>query len=268
MPGPLPAPPPPEAAGRAARVTCALTGGVHHTAADREAAAAIEGAFPGTGEQLLAGRSFHARAAERAITREGIRGVIIAAAGYPCPPDPHRGALGVTPAAGTRFVFLDPDEEVTDVNLDVPGADPRVTAARAHAAGPAGMLAVPEVAALPRPLLVMLPLVAGWWPGDVAAGVLAELGRLLPSGSLAALTLWVPDGGGAGEEFLAAWRRHVGPACGHTAADVTGWLEGAGMAVMPPGPRDARILPGRDWAEEHYSLRSPGRVIGAAARVR
>ncbi len=268
MTGPFAALPPAVLTSRVARVVNRLAGGIHHTAPDREAAAAIEGRFPGTGEMLLAARSFHARAAERAVARHGARGVIVAAAGYPRGPDAHRAALAVAPAAGTRFCFTDPDDEVTDINREVLGADPRVTAARAHAAGPAGLLALPEVQALPGPLLVLLPLVAGWWPGGMAASVLGELGALLPAGTLVALSLWVPDGGEAGEEFLALWQRHVGPACGHTAQDVTRWLEGAGMEVIPPGPRDARIHPGRDWAEEHFSRTSPGRVIKAAARVR
>ena len=44
-------------------VTCALAGGIHHTAPDREAAAAIAAADPGAGEMLLAARSFHAQIA-------------------------------------------------------------------------------------------------------------------------------------------------------------------------------------------------------------
>jgi hypothetical protein len=45
---------------------------------------------------------------------------------------------------------------------------------------PAALLALPGVAALPRPLFVLLPLVAHFWPPALAAAVLGEWGALPP----------------------------------------------------------------------------------------
>jgi hypothetical protein len=250
---------------------CALAGGIHVTPADKADAAAIEAAYPGTGDQVRALRTLHARAVTWAVCGQGVRGVVIAAAGFPCDPDPHEQALTMLP--GTRVVLADPDDEAALINEAVLGRDPRVTAVRARTLDVSGLLRCPAVQALPRPLLLLLPFVPSLWPPDTAAAALAEYARLLPSGSLLALSLWVPDGGPAGEEFTALWRQHAGPLCGHTPADVAGWLEGAGLkgiglGVDVPRVEDVRVVTeNMRWMERRYQLTHPGRMVKAVARV-
>ena len=123
------------------------------------------------------------------------------------------------------------------------------------------------MAALPRPLFVLLPLVAHFWPPAFAASVLREWGALLPAGSVTALSLWIPDGTRAGDEFAEWFAGCAARMFTHSPADVAGWLEGAGMAVEASGVRDVRGWTGPARSEAHYGRRKPGRVIEAVARV-
>jgi hypothetical protein len=256
---------------RVARVLCALAGGIHTTTEARADAAAIEAAYPGTGGQVRGLRALHARAVTWAVCEQGVRGVIIVASGFPCAPDPHAEALGVMP--GVRVVLADPDDEATLINEAVLGRDPRVRAIRARALDPVAVLCSSQALALPGPLMLLLPVVAALWPPDVAASALAEYRRLLPSGSLLALTLWVPDGGPAWEECLALWRGQVGPIYGHSPADVAGWLKdagfkGVGHGVKVPRVEDVRVVTEEmRWMERAYRTTHPGRMVKAIARV-
>lgn len=260
---PVTSQPPRDPSRLTAASACALAGGIYCTPPDREFAAAFEARFPGTAAQMQAARVFCARAAERAVTEQGVRGVIVAPAGYPCSPDPHTAALEAVPAA--RFCFCDPDPEVTLVNRAVLGRDPRVTACRADAAGPARLMSQPETAALPRPLLVLLPHVAVHWPGDFAADIVAGYARLLPPGSMLAMTTGIGDGTAAGDAAQQAWRDTGAPVFAHTPDDLEDWVTGAGLKISAEGVRDVRGHGG--WAEPHWARRSPGRIIAVTARV-
>ena len=247
-----------------ARVLCALGGGHVKAAADQADAEAIEARWPGTAAQVRAARGFHARVASWAVLDEGARGLIVAPAGYPCDPDPHAAALSASPAA--RVLLADIDEEVTWVNDAVLGADPRVTAVRTGAGGLAGLISRREARALPRPLCLLIPFAALMLPPGAAEAALGACGGLLPAGSIVALSLWTPDGGPAGEEFLAGWRGRVAPASPHSAREVSAWIKAAGMEILRE-PRDVRARAGREWAETDLSQCSPGRMTGAVARV-
>jgi hypothetical protein len=245
-------------------VLCALGGGVVTTTADREDAAAIEARWPGTAAQFGEARGFHARAAAWALSEGGARGLIVAPAGYPCDPDPHAAALAASPAA--RVLLADIDEEVAWVNQKYLGAEPRVTVVQTGAASPAKLLSRRETRKLPRPLCLLIPFAVMMLPAGVAKAALGAYGELLAAGSIVALSLWTPDGGPAGAEFLQDWGRRVAPAYAHSADDVAGWLKAAGMEAIRE-PRDLRARAGREWAEEDLSRQSPGRMTAAVARV-
>jgi hypothetical protein len=263
-PGPVPATPPRIDAETIARLYSVQAGGLWGNAAERNAAAEADVRWPGTADQVRAARRFHAVAAAQAVTA-GARGLLIGAAGYPCEPHPHRAALDAEPLA--RAVLCDPSAMVTLLNRALLGSDPRVSTCEATVRDPAVLLGLPEVAALPRPLFVLLPLVAQFWPPAFAASVLREWGALLPAGSVTAVSLWIPDGTRAGDEF-AEWFAGCGARMfGHSPADVAGWLEGAGMVIAAPGVRDVRGWTGPARSEAHYARRRPGRVIEAVARV-
>lgn len=263
-PGPVPATPPRVDAETIARLYSAQAGGLWCNAAEREAAAEADVRWPGTADQVRAARTFHAVAAAQAVAA-GARGLLIGAAGYPCHPDPHCAALAVNRRA--RAVLCDPGPEATLVNQALLGSGSRVIACGGSVRDPAALLALPEVAALPRPLFVLLPLLAHFWPPAFAAEVLREWGALLPARSVTAVSLWMPDGTRAGDEF-AEWFAGCGARMfGHSTRDVAGWLERAGMDVEAPGVRDVRGWTGPARSEAYYARRTPGRVIEAVARV-
>jgi hypothetical protein len=257
-PGPVPVTEP------IARLYSAQAGGVWGNAAERKAAVEAEDRWPGTGDQVRAARKFHAASAAQAVAA-GAPGLLVGAAGYPAEPDPHCRALAMN--EGARAVLCDPSPEATLVNRALLGSDPRVSACEGSVRDPGALLALPEVVALPRPLFVLLPLVAHFWPAALAASVLREWGAVLPSGSVAAVSLWIPDGTAAGEEFTAWWSPRGARMHGHAPGDVAGWLEAAGMDIAAPGVRDVRAWTGPARSEAHYARRRPGRVVGAVARV-
>ena len=233
-----------------------MPGGIHASPRDRADAAAVEAAFPGTMQQVHDLRALHSRAAARAVREQGVKGIVVAAAGFPCEPDPHAEALRVAP--GTRVVLADPDAEVTLINEAVLARDPRVSAVRARTLDVTGLLCSPQVLSLPAPLLLLLPVVAALWPPDAAAQALKEYRRFMPPGSLLAMTLRVPDCGPGGQEVLKLWRQLVGPIYGHRVQDVAAWLADAGFKGIGPGaevPRveDARVLSeSMRWMENAY----------------
>jgi hypothetical protein len=260
---------------RTARVLCALAGGIHASQQDKADAAAIEAEFPGTRDTVRGVRSLHSYAAVWAVTEMGVKGIVVAAAGFPVAPDAHVQAMSppLCAAPDVRAVLADPDDEATLINEAVLGRDPRVTAVRARALDPQAVLCNPAAQALPGPLLVLLPFVASLWTEAQAAQALAGYRRLMPRGSLLCMTLWVPDGGPEGERSLAQWRQRVGPVYGHRPQDVAHWLASAGFRGVAPGtevPRveDVRILTeGERWRERGYRLTRPGRMVKAVARV-
>lgn len=264
-------PPPPFRSRRVARVLCALAGGVHASPRDRADASAVESAFPGTMQQVRDLRALHSRAAAWAVREQGVKGIVVAAAGFPCDPDPHAEALRVAP--GTRVVLADPDDEATLINQAVLARDPRVSAIRARTLDVTGLMCSPQVLALPGPLLLLLPVVAVLWPPDVAAQALKEYRRLLPSGSILAMTLWVPDCGPGGQEVLNLWRQLVGPIEGHRVQGVAAWLadagfRGVGPDVEVPRVEDVRVLAEETrWMEQRYQATHPGRMVKAIGRV-
>jgi hypothetical protein len=119
----------------------------------------------------------------------------------------------------------------------------------------------------------MLPFVACLWDSAAAAEALAGYRRLMPSGSLLCLSLWVPDGGPEGERCLALWRQRVSPIYGHRTEDVAGWLAGAGFRgvspeVKAPPVLDVRVLTGSaSWMDRAYRYDRPGRMVKAVGRV-
>lgn len=260
---------PPRAGGhrRIARLLGALGGSVVTSAADREDADAIEGRWPGTREQVTAACECHARLAAWAVRTAGVRSLVVCPAGYPCGAGPHRAALEADP--GLCVVLAEPDAEVAMVAEAVWGADPRVAVVRSAASDAEGLWR--QVRGIPGPLCLLLPWVTSMLDPGTAAGMIGAYGTLLPAGSLLALTWWAPAADPAGEEFMAGWRQRAGPAHGHSADDVTGWLKDAGAEIISDGMqgvRDVRVQAGKAWAEAEYRKRSPGRMVRAAARVR
>lgn len=257
----------------AARLIDALRGGKRGREAEREAAAAIEGRWPGTGSQLRAAAAWHAGAAGRAVTaREApgwpaARSVIFAGCGYP--PSGYRGARlphgeAAWRAPAARFAYCDADEAITLLWHRWLRLDSRALAFQAPAADPRQAAGMARTAQMEEPWSVQLQLCAHWWPPEVAAGVVAGWAEVLPPGSSLVLSVPVPGAVNPNGEAGAI----VAGAAGtvpfrHREDDIAGWVTGAGMRLGPQGVTDVREPGGPGWAHEALGAGLASRVAGA-----
>ncbi len=237
-----------------------------HERADRELGKAIEEEFPTVPVHVWAAKEFHLRvarwSAERGIARFVRAGAVTWA---PNGRNIHEAAREVIPAA--EVVYVNRDAEAADWAREQLADSPGLASVRASVLRPAEVLEAPEIAALlapRRPVCLILGMVLHFAPAEHAAAVTAAYARALPSGSAIAVSVALPDDSPQADRLLAMFT----PArvYRHTAADVTGWLEDAGLDIVPPGVRDVRLVPG--WAAKEPPVRPPGVTVGALGRVR
>jgi hypothetical protein len=224
-----------------AGVRAAWSGSVWADAGDRRRAEEMETLTPGAREATRLGMEFHAKACRWALG-EGVQGVIFAACGLPADPEPHLSYDDGPPRAlPGRFAFADADPGTTLINQGVHGPPDRVKAVQASAREPSVLL---DAAGFSGRVCVQLQLCAHWWPADMAAGLVAEYGRLLPPGSILVMSLTVPDPG-RGDDVTAALDSPAGILYRHTADDVAEWIGDAdlvvagGVVVKKPGAAGA-----------------------------
>jgi hypothetical protein len=254
---------------RAARLWNALAGGPHAFEGDRDAAAGIEAAWPGTRETIRRARESHARAASWAVTEGGIGRVIFGSAGLPAPLPAHTGAAALSPAA--RFWFADPDADVTRVRRAVIERCPRpacrqAAAVRGALSDPGGLLAACGLEGGDAPVMVQAQMSGHFWPGQAMRAGMREWAPALPPGSVLFMSLLsvCPR---RGRGFADALGAAAGtPVYCHSPADVRGWLEDAGLEILRPGVADVRAWPDQGWAEPELCS-SPVRAVDVAARV-
>jgi hypothetical protein len=263
--------------GRIARLRCALAGPASlANVEDRAIADWLLAHDPHVATQLAGALGLHGRAARWAVENDGAAGVVFAASGLPCGPAPHEDAAEAVPAA--RFAYADIDPECVLMRQAThPG--PRVSAVRASARDPEGLLSAPEVKAIGDRLSLQLQLCAHGWTPPQARELVAAYGRLLLPGSSLVMSLWVPDGTPAGTAFMGVLEGALGCRLyAHTTASVAGWLgdaglvvtehgvvfDDAGRVVTERGVIDARAWPGGEWPAMRGRPR--GRVVAAAAR--
>lgn len=257
---------------RIAGLYAAHTGNRWADSAERTAAQMIASRFPAAPERMHRVREYHAATALEAVTR-GVRGVVHGACGYPADPaspadpshpNPHAAAAAACPDA--RFCYADCCEPVAKI-CEAYLAGPRVAVCTASVRDPGGLLDCPAVAALPRPLHVQCQMAAHFWAPGFARALMAGYARLLSPGDELLLTWTVPSATAGGRRLTALASRLAGTRVyRHTAADVAGWLDDAGLRVAGAGPEDVRG-PAPAWAERARAL-APGRAMGVVARVR
>jgi hypothetical protein len=250
-------------AGRIARIYCALEGGIYADEAERQIAAEMERRFPGRMRLMKATRRFHARAALWAVTEGGAKGVVFVSAGYPghpVNPEPHEDALAAVPSA--RFAYVSGCPDITRYCAAVLGG-PQVAAVTGSALDPERVMALPEITGIGVPLSVQVQLAAQFWPGPMAADMAVRWARLLPSGSSLVLSLAIPGPATSSPPWPYV-STVMGPLYAHAEDDVAGWLEDAGLRVVPPGITDVRAWPqGEEWAG--HGRRAAGTIMAAVA---
>jgi hypothetical protein len=246
-----------------------MRGGDQHERADRDLAKAIEGEFPQVPVHVRAASDFDLRVtrwcAERGINR------FIRAGAVTWQPDGrnvHDAAREADP--GARVVYVNSDAEAHDWVRGLLACDPGVSAVHEPVERTAEVLAAPAVAALlaPRePVCLIIGMVLHFAPASRAEARVCAFATALPSGSVLAVSLSLPDHSPRADRLLALytpsrmWR--------HTAEDVAGWMEGAGLDLVPPGVCDVRVmLRGGVWAPGEHPAAAPGMTVGALGLVR
>jgi hypothetical protein len=247
----------------------ALRGGRRHLQADEDTAAALEGAFPGTGARMLEERAFTARAVTWAADR-GIRQFIIAGAGRPASAgqNPHETAQALRPGAVTVYASADPYTVVWNQALIAEG-DPLAVSVEASVGDPPRIFGDPGLTSLvdlAEPVCVVAPMVLRFAAPPLARRMVRELAAPLAPGSVVAVSAWTRCEPEQAAEFGRLFA--VRPIRRHSEAIIARWMTAAGLRIEPergshPGVVDARLWPHQVWAADELRGRSAGRVVTA-----
>jgi hypothetical protein len=248
----------------AARVYDALLGGSSGFAADRDQAQALTRICPGLPALARDNRAFLDRAVTW-VARQGIRQFLDLGAGLPVRPplrNTHQAARDACPAARVAYADRDP---VAAVHGRVLAGD-GVAYAEADIAGPAAVLARPDVRAVidpAEPVCVILGLVPNLFPAQKARQVVAGYAALAAPGSCFAVSCFRCDD-------AALWRQlreahTAAPAWNHAPRTIAGFL--GGLELVPPG-----LVPVQNWRGGWHDVPTappgPAYVLGAVAGKR
>jgi hypothetical protein len=246
-----------------------MRGGDQHERADRELARAIEGEFPQVPVHVRAASDFDLRVTRWCAGR-GINRFIRAGAvtWQPDGRNVHDAAREADP--GAQVVYVNSDAEAHDWAVTLLACDPGVSAVHEPVERTAEVLAAPAVAALlaPRePVCLIIGMVLHFAPANRAEARVCAFATALPPGSVLAVSLSLPDHSPRADRLLAMYT----PAemYRHTAKDVTAWMEGAGLELVPPGVCDVRVpLRGKAWDPGQHPHVAPGMTVGAVGLAR
>ncbi|NUP41516.1 MAG: SAM-dependent methyltransferase [Streptomyces sp.] len=172
-------------------------GGKDHFEADRQAAEAVAGIFPGIYTSARELRHFMHRATRVLAQEHGIRQWLDIGTGIPTEPNLHQVAQSVAPEA--RVVYADNDPLVLKyaerLMLTAPGG--RTAYVHADLRNPGDLLNAPELADvldLDKPVALSLNAILHFVPDDQDAyGLVARFVDALPSGSALALSHCTPE---------------------------------------------------------------------------
>ena len=237
-------------------------GGVDHLRADRELAKAVEEKFPSVPSHVRAARDFHLRAArwcaERGVTRFLCCGV---SAWKPTIPNVLDAAREIAPASEAVHVHRGAQAHArARAKLTGPGTCDVL----AQVNYPAGLLSAAPVDAMlaeGRPVCLMLAMTAHFETGESARAQIAAYAKALPPGSVIAMSVALAGESPRAGELLSMFT--PAKVYRHTAEDVAGWLEDAGLEIEPPGVADVRAVLGRAWAADGLPPGAPGMTAGA-----
>jgi hypothetical protein len=239
-------------------------GGSSYRPADQELGDAIAKRFPALPGRVRLALGFTLRvtrwAAEHGISRIIREGSVT----YLRRRNVHDIARQVNPAA--EVVYVNRDEEAHKLMVALTRCARRTTAVHAAIAEPSKLLASPpagEWIAGGGPVALISWMSLSFAPPEAAPGLVAAYAQALPPGSAIALTVALADDTPEAGELQAMYAPEK--VCRHTAEDVAGWLEGAGLRVMAPGVADVRAFERPGWVADRLEARAPGMIAGALA---
>ena len=242
-------------------------GGSSYRPADQELGDAIAKRFPAVPGRVRRARDFTLRVTRRAA-EHGISRFIRAGSVTFLPGglNVHDAARQVNPAA--EVAYVNGDKEAHDLLAALTSSDRLTTAVHATVSEPGKLLASPPAGgwiAEGRPVALISWMSLSFAPPEVARGLVADCAGALPPGSVIALAVALPGDTPEAAELQAMYAPEK--VCRHTAEDVAGWLEDAGLRVMAPGVADVRAFGRPGWVADRLEARAPGMIAGALAVV-
>jgi S-adenosyl methyltransferase len=237
-------------------------GGAGHLLADRELAKAIEERFPDVPAHVQAARKFHLDAARWCAGQRIGRFIGVGIASW------KPGVLNIHDAArGADAVYVH-RSRAAHALAGAMLAGPGTCSVRARVNFPAEVLsAVPVADMLAKggPVSLHLGMTLHFASPAEAREQVAVYAGTLPRGSALVVSVALVDSSPRGDELTGMFT--PAPVYRHTAGDVAGWLEGAGLDLVPPGVCDvARLAPGRGWEQAGQAARAAGATVGALGR--
>ena len=223
-------------------------GGGQHLRADRELAQAIEARYPSVPQHVRAAQDFHLRAA-RWAAGQGISRFVHAGhvTALPSGRNVHDAAREVIP--GAEVVYAYRHQAAYSFSEGLLDWDEGATAVLSRTGGFLASDPVSAWVGAGERVCVIAGLVLHFVDADRASARLARAAAALPPGSVIVVSMTLPGTRPAADEILAMFTPAM--TYRHTAADLTGWLEEAGLKIVPPGVTDVRVVP------------VPGRPCGA-----
>lgn len=246
-----------------ARVYDCLLGGKDNFAADRIQAAKLTELDPSLPGLVRQNRAFVNRAVTWAAGR-GIGQFLDLGAGLPTHPAVHEVAReAITPA---RVVYVDNDPVVV-LHAQSLLTGPGVTAVRADLTRPELIMSrqtLGDVIDLAEPMCVLIASVLHFMSADAARGLVAGYARLLPRGSVLAVSVFGSDDPQVAERARQAYtatRTYT-----HIKEDIASFLTNAGLDLVEPGVVVAHAWRG-DMPDPGLSTTGPFRVLAAVGSL-
>jgi len=227
----------------------------------------MEARFPGTAAAVRDAAAFTARAVTWAA-RQGIARYVV--------PEPwlpscavRSAARAVIPSARVAYLCGAGDPSAVAYARDAAARFPG-TVVVSGAGGPAALLASAAARAVTgegEPACAVLAMMVHMMPPGGARGLVAGVAAGLAPGSCVIVSAAVPAAGPDGDALIAA-AAGCAPAWRHPPAVIAGWLEAAGLEVVPPGVTDVRGWRA-GWPEPRLRARPPAALMiaGGVARV-
>lgn len=215
-------------------------GGGQHLREDRELAQAIGARYPSVPLHIRAAQEFHLRAV-RWCAREGISRFVRAGhfTTLPSGRNTHDAAREVDP--GARVVYAYRDRTAYEFSAGLLNWDEGIIPALSGDGGVLALEPVREMLAEGEPVCLIAGLLLHFADAGRAADRVARAGEALPPGSVLVVSMTLPGTRPAADDVLSMFT--PGRTYRHTAEDLTGWLDGAGLKIVPPGITDVRVVP-------------------------
>ncbi|HEX3648200.1 MAG TPA: SAM-dependent methyltransferase, partial [Pseudonocardiaceae bacterium] len=227
----------------AARMYDYALGGYHNFAVDREFAAQVEAAAPGSTAIAHANRAFVGRSV-RWLVDAGIRQFLDVGSGIPTLGNVHEVAQAAAPES--KVIYVDIDPIAIAHSRAILAGNPLAEVLQADLRRPADILYHEDVVRLldfAQPVAVLLNAVLHFVPDDAdPEGILAEIKDTLVSGSYLVLThgTEIGDRPGEAEAVVKLYRQTPTAVMGRGPERIRNFL--TGLELVEPG-----IVPVNEW---------------------